>query len=155
ASSNSLVLSLQAATKTIPIVGVTADPVAFGNVRSLARPGGNVTGVSVEAGLEIWGKRLQILREVVPAAARVGVLDPRAARDLAAAGAMREAAGKGGIQLVGLLLESPIQQEEYRRVFGVMGQDRLDGLIVGDGPFNLNHRRLIVDLVEKARLPTV
>jgi putative tryptophan/tyrosine transport system substrate-binding protein len=67
-----LVLSFKAATDAIPIVASMADPVPFGIVASLARPGGNITGVSVEAGLEVWGKRLQVLREVLPTASKVG-----------------------------------------------------------------------------------
>jgi ABC transporter substrate binding protein len=51
-----------------------ADPVAFGIVTNIARPGGNITGVSIEAGPEIWGKRVQVLREAVPTAAKVGFL---------------------------------------------------------------------------------
>jgi putative tryptophan/tyrosine transport system substrate-binding protein len=61
-----LVLNFKAATTTIPIVGLMADPIAFKIVDSIARPGGNVTGVSVDAGLEVWGKRLELLREAVP-----------------------------------------------------------------------------------------
>jgi putative tryptophan/tyrosine transport system substrate-binding protein len=67
-SASRLVLSFKAATHTIPVVASMADPVPFGIVTSLARPGGNITGVSVEAGLEIWGKRLQVLREAIPTA---------------------------------------------------------------------------------------
>ncbi len=74
ATSNPLVLRFKAATDTIPVVGFMADPVAHGLVASLARPGGNITGVSPDAGLEIWGKRLQILREVIPTASKVGYL---------------------------------------------------------------------------------
>src|SRR5687767_13689779 len=55
------------ATTVIPIVGITADPVAAGLVTSLARPTGNLTGVITDAGYEMWDKRLQILREAVPA----------------------------------------------------------------------------------------
>ena len=58
-----LVLGFKRATDTIPVVAVMADPVPFGIVASIARPGGNITGVSVEAGPDIWGKRLQVLRE--------------------------------------------------------------------------------------------
>ena len=67
-ASTPLVLIFKAATDTIPIVGIMADPVAMGVVSNLARPDGNVTGISVDAGLEIWAKRLQILQEVVPTA---------------------------------------------------------------------------------------
>jgi hypothetical protein len=61
-------------TTTIPIVLVTSDPVAFGFAASLARPGGNITGVSVDAGLEIWRKRVALLKEAVPTLSRVASL---------------------------------------------------------------------------------
>jgi putative tryptophan/tyrosine transport system substrate-binding protein len=80
-----------------------ADPVPFGIVTSLARPGGNITGVSVEAGLEIWGKRLQVLREAVPAASKVGFLGSRQIWDLPQVAATREAAAQVGITLLGPL----------------------------------------------------
>src|SRR6478672_13058374 len=63
------------ATRTIPIVMVfTADPVQAGFVTSLARPGGNVTGLSADASRELWSKYLTILKEIVPKVSRVGVL---------------------------------------------------------------------------------
>src|SRR5262249_31378358 len=73
ATSNPLVLKFKEATSTIPIVGYIADPIAFGVVGSLARPGGNITGVSPHPGLDIWGKRLEILLEAV-SASKVGFL---------------------------------------------------------------------------------
>jgi putative ABC transport system substrate-binding protein len=157
APTNRVVLSLKAVTDTIPVVGSTADPVASGIVASLARPGGNITGVSVDAGLETWGKRLQILREVIPTASKVGFLASRAVwvPSHAEGKAMREAAEQAGISLLGPPLESPIQEGEYRRVFGAMGQEHADGLIVSDQAENMVHRRLIVDLAENARLPTI
>src|ERR1022692_369233 len=69
------VAAARQATKTIPIVMVfTADPVQAGFVMSLARPGGNVTGLSADASSELWSKYLTILKEIVPKLARVGVL---------------------------------------------------------------------------------
>ena len=56
-----MTLRLKAVTNTIPIVTMTGDPIRFGIVSSLARPGGNITGVSVDAGVEVWGKRLALL----------------------------------------------------------------------------------------------
>jgi putative tryptophan/tyrosine transport system substrate-binding protein len=132
ATSSGLVLSFKAVTDTIPVVGMMADPVAFGIVASLARPGGNITGVSVDAGLEIWGKRLQMLREAIPTASRVGFLTAARGWDLAQGVAMREAARQAGISLLGPGLESPIQETEYRRVLGAMVQEHADGVIVGD-----------------------
>ena len=66
AISDQLVAALKQTTSTIPIVAMTSDPVSNGIVASIARPGGNITGVSVDAGLELWAKRLQLFRELVP-----------------------------------------------------------------------------------------
>jgi putative tryptophan/tyrosine transport system substrate-binding protein len=155
ATTNLLVSSLQAVTDTIPIVGLVADPVQFGNVTSVARPDGNFTAISVNAGLEIWGKRLQILREAVPTASRVGYLGSRLLWDTPLGDAIRQPAEQLGISIVGPLLESPFGQEEYRRVLEAMSRERAQGLVVNDEPANYTYRRLIVDLAAAARLPTI
>jgi ABC-type uncharacterized transport system substrate-binding protein len=130
-----LVLSFKAATDAIPVIASMADPVPFGIVASLSRPGGNITGVSVEAGLEIWGKRLQILREALPTASKVGFLGSRQIWNLPQVSAMRDAAQQMGISLLGPPVESPIQEEEYRRVLGAMrSQDEHYGLFVPEMP---------------------
>jgi putative tryptophan/tyrosine transport system substrate-binding protein len=77
-----LTLDFKAATTTIPIVGMFGRPVEAGIVPSLARPGGNITGVAVDIGDEQWGKRLQLLRQVVPHLTKLGVIDTRRARDV-------------------------------------------------------------------------
>ena len=74
ATSNPLVLAFKTVTDAIPIVGYMAEPVTFGIVASLARPGGNITGVTAHPGLDIWGKRLEMLLEAIPAASKVGFL---------------------------------------------------------------------------------
>ena len=71
-AASAITQAARAANATIPIVWVGADPIRAGLVTSLARPGGNITGVSIDAGIEIWGKRLQILKEAVPAASKIG-----------------------------------------------------------------------------------
>jgi putative ABC transport system substrate-binding protein len=76
AFSSRMVKALKDATTAIPIVGYTADPVSFGIVASLASPGGNVTGISTEAGVEIDGKRLSLIKEIMPTASRLAVLAP-------------------------------------------------------------------------------
>jgi putative ABC transport system substrate-binding protein len=154
-STSRLVLSFKAATDTIPVVASMADPVPYGIVTNIARPGGNITGVSVEAGLDIWGKRLQVLREAVPTASKVGFLGSRQIWSLPQLDASRQAAQQLGISLVGPPLESPIQAEEYRRVLGAMAQEHVDGVIIGDQPENFTHRQLIVDLVRAAKLPAI
>src|SRR6516162_6598477 len=95
-SSARLVLAFKAATDTIPVVAIMADPVPFGIVTDIARPGGNITGVSVEAGPEIWGKRVQILREVVPTASKVGFLGSRQMWSYPQVDVLREAARQLG-----------------------------------------------------------
>src|SRR6516164_1571454 len=154
-SASRLVLSFKAATHTIPVVASMADPVPSGIVTSIARPGGNITGVSVEAGLEIWGKRLQILREVVPTAAKVGFLASRQIWSQPNTDALRKGAQQSGISLPGSPIESPIQAEEYRRVLGAMVQEHVDGVIIGDQAENFAYRQLIVDLVRAAKLPAI
>jgi putative ABC transport system substrate-binding protein len=147
-----MVRRLKEATSTIPIVGAMGDPVASGLVSNLARPGGNITGVSTDAGREIWGKRLGLLRELIPAASRVGFL---AQRDVAESPAMRRAAREAGIPLVAPPLEGALQEAEYRRVFGLMTQERVDALIVSDNAEHATYSRLIIELAEKSRLPAI
>src|SRR6516165_8023346 len=151
-----LVLAFKAATDTIPVVAIMADPVPLGIVSNIARPGGNIAGVSIEAGPEIWGKRLQVLREVVSAATKVGFLGSRQVWDhIPQMNTLRQAAQQLGISLVGPPMESPIQAEEYRRVLGAMAQEHVDGVIISDQAEHGSYRQLIVDLVAAAKLPTI
>src|SRR5512132_1569496 len=71
---STLASAFKAATTTIPIVAIVANPVQSGLVISLARPGGNVTGVSVDVGFGVFGKALQILKETIPSAAKIAYL---------------------------------------------------------------------------------
>jgi putative ABC transport system substrate-binding protein len=155
AVSGRMVRNFKAATATIPIVGSMADPVAFGIVSSLARPGGNITGVSDDAGLEIWGKRLQLLRELIPATSRVGFLVSRDLAGLSEGAAMREAAQQAGIFLVRPTLEGTIDEAEYRRMFKLMTEERADALVVSDPAEHGAYIRLIIELAEKSRLPAI
>jgi putative tryptophan/tyrosine transport system substrate-binding protein len=151
----SLVLDFKSATATIPIVGMTGDPVAYGIVAALARPGGNITGVSVDPGFEIWGKRLELLREAIPSVSRVTYLAPRPYWDGPPGAEMRKAVKRAGIVLVGPPLDAPIQEAEYRRVFTAMAQEGADALVVSEAIENYTSRLLIVELADKARLPAI
>jgi len=142
---------------TIPIVAIMPDPVGFGLVASLARPGGNITGVSVDAGPEIQTKRLELLKEAFPQASRVGFL---AARYPYAKGSPYWELGYEATQRLGLLLLAPrlegtLQETEYRRFFEVMAQEHADSLLVGIEIQSRVYRRLIVELAEKSRLPAI
>jgi putative ABC transport system substrate-binding protein len=150
-----MVRYFKAATTTIPIVGFMDDPVANGLVSSMARPGGNLTGVTSQPGQEMEGKRLGFLRELIPAASRVGFLASLWVAELPQGIALRDAAQQAGISLVGPPLESPIQESEYRRVFELMTQEHADALIVSDQAENNAYGRLIVKLTEEIRLPAI
>ncbi len=141
------------ATTTIPIVMVhVADPVAFGFVASLARPGGNVTGFALLFP-ELSGKRLEVLKEALPKLSRVAVLwnaaNPYKAYDLkevqAVAGALR-------VTLQTLPVRRP---EDLDEAFEAAVKSRAGGLITLEDPFTGAHRRRIVDLALKHRLPAV
>jgi putative tryptophan/tyrosine transport system substrate-binding protein len=153
--SGRVLLHIKAATTTVPAVGSTSDPVGYGLAASLARPGGNITGISVDTGVEIFGKRLELLRELVPSAKTVAFLTPRDGWDNLFGKAAREAAGQQGLSLIGPPLDTPIGEAEYRRVFAAMMEQRPDALLVSDYNENMTHRRLIADLARVHRLPAV
>jgi len=154
-ASSRLALSFKAATDMVPVVAAMADPVPSGIVANIARPGGNITGVSSEAGPEIWDKRLQILREVVPTASKVGFLGSRQIWSQPPVDELRKGAQQLGISLLGPPMESPFEGEEYRRVLGAMAQEHVDGVIIGDQPEHAPYRQLTVDLVRDAKLPAI
>jgi len=143
------------ATATIPIVMAAADddPVQLGLIASLARPGGNVTGF-VNVGHELAGKRLHLLKEVVPRASRVAILFPKTPMG-GPGGHLREtevAAPALGIQLQSLEVGAP---DGLERAFGSAVKGRADGLIVVGTDFINSHRARIVNLAAKTRLPAV
>jgi putative ABC transport system substrate-binding protein len=155
ANSTRLVLEFKVLTSTIPIVTVTPDPVRLGIVASLARPGANITGVAVDAGAELFGKRLELLKQAVPNLSKVGILASRPVWEKTPVGtAMQNAA-----QVVGIAYmwpsDGPLQEAEYRRAFEAMTQEGVNGVIVLEQNENWTFRQLIIDLAEKARLPTI
>jgi putative ABC transport system substrate-binding protein len=139
-----LVLAFKTATATIPIVGLMGDPVALGIVSSLSRPGGNITGSAVDAGIEVWGKRLELLREAVPRLSRLGFLLTPSRLGNAGRALLKEACDKRSVSLVGSLLDSPIDEASYRRAFAAMEQEGADAVYVGAihlaGAFGFNQR---------------
>jgi putative ABC transport system substrate-binding protein len=153
---NAIARHLQQASTTIPIVALVADPIASGLSASLAHPSGNLTGVSIDAGIEIWGKRLALLKETAPRLSSAGFLSSkRIWNDQAQMAPLREAATQLGISLVGCILNGALQESDYRHAFAAMPQDRLDALVVSSDPENFANRELIVELVAKAKLPAI
>jgi putative tryptophan/tyrosine transport system substrate-binding protein len=155
ALSTPLTVALQTETRTIPIVAYTSDPVAAGIVSSLARPGGNVTGVSLDAGTEFGGKRLQLLADAVGKLSNVCVLAPPISWQLPIAKSTREAAQKLNIPLRLQPLQPPINETEYKRAFDAMQGDRVDGLIISSDVENYTHRVLLGRLTRQYRLPSL
>jgi len=146
---------IKAATTTVPAVGSTSDPVGDGLAASLARPGGNITGVSIGTAGELVGKRLELLRELIPGATKVAFLTPRHGWESLFGAAAKEAAAKLGFSLLGPPLDSPIGEAEYRRVVAAMAEQRPDALLVSDYGENMRHRQLIAELARVHRLPAV
>jgi putative ABC transport system substrate-binding protein len=149
---NEITLDFKATTTTIPIVGAMGIPVEAGIVASLARPGGNITGVSIDAGGEPWEKRVQMLRQVVPQATRLAVLHSREIREKYGP---KEESQWMGVSWVGPALNHPIDEAEYRRVFAGLIQDRAEGIMVSSEDDQVANAKLIVELAEKSRLPAI
>jgi putative ABC transport system substrate-binding protein len=157
ALTNPLALAVRAATGTIQIVWVGVDPIREGLVTSLARPGGNITGVSLYD-FEIYGKRLQILKEAVPSASKVGYLNPRRAWETAGGQEFQRALQEAGKQLELSVIPMLLQEStpsEYQRVFAEIVPKRLDAIMISDIGDLIPYRQLIVELVEKSRLPAI
>ena len=141
------------ATKTIPIVmTLIADPVATGLVANVARPAGNITGLSTMAP-DLMGKQLELLREVLPKASRVAVLwnpaNPSNALQLREA---QDAARALGVRLQPLEVRDPT---EFEKAFAAMTRERAGALLVLSDSTLLTQRERIADLAAKSRLPAV
>ena len=142
-------------TSTIPIVGYLGLPVEAGLVASLARPGGNITGIgSTVAGPEEGGIRLQLLKELIPSASRVALLYIQENEESPGIKYLRETAPRLGITFVDFPVSKAIEPE-LRRAFDALAQDRPDALYVSKRAEFYGQRRLIAELVEKNRLPAV
>ena len=148
-------LQFKYATTTIPIVAISADPVAMGIVTSIVRPGGNITGVSVDAGIGLYGKLFGILREALPKLSNVCVLTTRSTWDGPYGAAVRDVAKDFGISLRGAVLEGQIDEGAFQHVFAVFEQDRPDALLVPASGANITNRATIVELAARSRLPTI
>jgi putative ABC transport system substrate-binding protein len=156
-SGTDMTRDLAAATGTVPIVAVLTDPVATGLITNLAHPDRNITGTSVDAGIEIWSKRIALLKETLPAASRVGFLSSRSYWEGAGQSgeASRATAAKLGMSLIGCLLQESVDEADYRRVFTAMKEQHLDALAVSEQVEHRANRKLIVELAREARLPTI
>ena len=145
--------AVQQATRTIPIVMIAiGDPVRAGFVRSLARPGGNITGNTI-LGTEMAAKRVQLLKELIPAVSRVAFLwNPNNGSHLAYLEEWRAVAPKLGVEP---LLVELSHSDQLETAFAAMMRERPDALSVTADPFHLSQIGWIVDFVAKNRLPAI
>ena len=137
-----------AATGTIPIVASGG----YAASQNLAHPGGNVTGIGLDVGFEIYGKRLQILKEAAPAVSKVAYLSIHTPYDFTPE--LRETGRPLGMSVDVMRLQQSTPAE-YQRVFAEIAQERPDGILVSDIGDLIAYRQLIVELVEKNRLPAI
>lgn len=155
ASPTPAALAAKKATSTIPIVGGSlTEPVAVGLVASLARPGGNVTGVSYAFGTEIFGKQLEMLRDVAPRVRRVAVLanPPSTPAYPQMLEATKAAARSLGLELQ--LIEIH-EAKEFDAAFGAMTKERAEALLVMGHPIFFLNRQRLAELAVKHRLPSM
>ena len=138
---------------TIPVVfTVSADPVAVGLAASLARPGGNLTGLSDQHSDTVT-KRLELLREVIPSMSRVAVLwNPTVPSALPQLRSLQAAAPALGMTVLSLEARGPADIE---RAFSVIGKERPVALLVIGEPLTVSHRGRIAELAIKNRLPAI
>jgi putative ABC transport system substrate-binding protein len=146
-------LAAKQVTQTIPIVMASSgDPVVEGIVSSLARPGGNVTGLHIMAPPELGGKRLQLLKEAVPGSSRIGVLwnsdlyTPLIVRDT------ERAARAMGVQLKSLEVQ---RSEPFEQLFETALLGQVDALVAVEDYFTFTYRARIVDFAAMSRLPAI
>jgi putative ABC transport system substrate-binding protein len=154
AGSTAVAVAAKNATGTIPIVMATSgDPVGLGLVASLARPSGNVTGLSFSVGTDIVGKWLELLKETVPRVRRVAVLsNPANPSHALAIENVIVAARAVGVQLQLLKAGGP---NEFDNAFAAMARERAEALLVVLDPFFGFHRARLSHLAAKSRLPAM
>jgi putative ABC transport system substrate-binding protein len=150
--SNVNTVAAMKATSSIPIVMTSgADPVAAGLVASLARPGGNVTGLTQDTGNEIFGKRLELLKDALPNLSRVGVLwNPDSAPNLGRLKSMRDVSPELRLTL------HPVEargQEALEQAFATLVRERAQAFVVLIDPVLFTYRDQIGTMALRNRLP--
>jgi len=149
--SNVHVAAAKRATATIPIVFVgAANPVGAGFITSLARPGGNITGLSSDASREIQAKNLTLLKEMIPSLSRVALLGEVMSQDGFAA---LEAAARQ-LNLTLEIVDSH-GHKDLENAFTVMVSKHVGAVIIGGGPLTYQYRQQIADLALNDRLPAI
>ncbi len=150
---NDLVKAFTRATTTIPIVAIIGDPIAAGLLTNLGHPGGNLTGVSINAGLEVPGKRLQILKQMKPSATKIAYLLSQA-WTRGSGPSFQELAKPLEVTLIEKLLPE-IDEANLNRAFAEMTEQNFDAAMVDEGGSYLARRASIVEIAKQYRLPMI
>jgi putative ABC transport system substrate-binding protein len=176
--SATIIKEIKALTTGIPMVGPTADPVASGLSTNLARPDGDFTGVVIDAGLEIWAKRVQLLLETARKLTKVGFFTANPPRVVPGqrwqSAHVREAAQRAGIKAAFVVVSGnfdraayertfdavivggeKVDRAAYERTFDAMEKEGVDGLVVSENPEHVTNRQLIVDLAAGFHVPAI
>jgi putative tryptophan/tyrosine transport system substrate-binding protein len=152
--SNPVITAVKQATVSIPVImAVSRDPVGAGFIASLARPGGNITGLSNDPGPDILGKNMELLKEAVPRISRVAYLwNPVPPGADTYRKAAESAVRKLGVAWHSVEVRQP---NEFEGAFAAMVRDRMDAVLVAQDPLFLSARSRVVLLASRHRLPTM
>ncbi|HEX6528652.1 MAG TPA: ABC transporter substrate-binding protein [Burkholderiales bacterium] len=152
AGGNPAIAAALRASRTIPIVMINSvDPVGAKLVASLARPGGNLTGLTSDPGPDVAGKQLQLLRDTLPKVRRVAYVGTKVEWDSERGRGTRATARSLGLDLI--LAEYAIG--DYGNAFAVITRERADALITSPHPNHLAHRRALAELALKHKVPSM
>jgi putative ABC transport system substrate-binding protein len=138
----------QRATREVPtITDFSEDPVAAGLIASLARPGGNLTGVTQTTGPEFYSKQLQLLQEMAPGMSRAAFLGPRLQLEL-----YRAAVPPTGVAVIPVLLDV---RQQYEEAFATVAREQADALLLGGSPVSYAEFRRVVKFAADNSLPAI
>ena len=144
--------ALQRTTKTIPVVFITGDPVTTGLVQSLAHPGGNLTGVA-NLSLELYPKRIEVLKAAIPTIRRMAVLVGPTVRPKVLVRVIEEASSVQGIEAAPISFVN--RAEDLDSVFSSASRAQANAILITSNPFFNAHRDRIVALAARHRLPAL
>ena len=148
--SNPVIAAVRQATSTIPLVMTgSRDPVGSGFIASLARPGGNITGVASDPSAELYGKHVELLKQLIPKATRIALLwnpsEPANYHKAAETAASKLGLGMQSVPIRG--------RDELEGAFAAIAKERVDAIVVQGGPLLFTARAQVVQLATKHRMP--
>lgn len=143
----------QRLTETIPLIVLSSDLVGQGLVQSLAHPGGNITGVAVDTGPAVWGKRIELLREMVPAMKKLALVSPfpRSVTERA----IQAAAEAAGMALILIPIKYPAPGADYGAAIEAASRQGADSVLFTQDPQTNSYAALLAQLAAAARLPAI